>query len=287
MVHPTIPPNVESVELGKTLESIYFDILKEPIHTIEANYEEKDLTDVDESYNIHYMRKYIGAHPSQSTIELADIRDNMHILDCGSGTGRVAIFLCKKFPNIHVDCVVNSTKLFHNTRENIQQHNLQHRIRVFHMDFEKLEEPIQSTLYDRILFLESFAYCVRPVELLDSMYERLKMDGKLFIKTPHFHNIHPKKDLELCRSVMSLWRYNFATKDIFLERIKQSRFGQHEIRYFDIGIVTSGLFFCDPIDGLRFMKFMWNNNSIDKKNNSMVLLKNIMTGGCYLLSKHE
>jgi precorrin-6B methylase 2 len=180
------------------------------INNIEANYSKKDISMVADSYNICYLREHLFSHPTDATIKLAEIDNNYKILDMGAGTGMVAIYMCKKFKNINIDCVVNTQHLYDIITNNINKNKLTERIKVYLMDFNK-EIPKNKNYYDRILFLESIGYSTNRFKLLNDCVELLNTGGKIFIKTPSFDNSIPIKYYNKVNEIINRWSYNFST----------------------------------------------------------------------------
>ena len=105
---------------------------------MESDYENKDISMVADSYNICYIREFPWSHPTDATIKLANIKDNLTILDMGAGTGMVAIYICKRFPNVKIDCIVNTSNLFNTIKTNIDKYNMGNRISVYMKDFNTI-----------------------------------------------------------------------------------------------------------------------------------------------------
>ncbi len=242
------------------------------INTIEADYENKDITMVGDSYNICYLRQYLLSHPTDATIQLAEIKDNMTILDVGSGTGMVAIYMCKQFPNIKIDCIVNTSTLFNIITKNITSNNMTNRIKVYIVDFNK-ELPMSTNInyYDRVLFLESIGYSTDRLNLIKHSYNLLKKGGKLFIKSPSFDSNIPKKYNDKINKIINKWGYNFSTIGSLINDIKKVPFTSSKyisiklsncIVFHNISDIFKGLHYCyknkinlfeDLYIGLKYM----------------------------------
>jgi len=279
--------NIEDVKdiPNTTFDDMYNDIIKNNNNTTESDYDSINLSDVDTNYNINIIRKFLWSNPNESTIELAEIKDKMHILDCGCGTAKPAIYICQNIPNITIDCIVNSSKLFDIAKNNIYNAGLSKRINLYLMDYDKLENPVLSNKYDRVLFLESIGYSKNITKLLNNIHKLLKKDGKVFIKTPNFKNTVNETDLNICKSVISIWRYNFSTLPTFLNTLKNTNF-KNNIKYINYSSVLTIPLFCNLKDYYSFFKFIYNNN-VERKNNILIIIKNILKNSMFLLSRNN
>ncbi len=251
----------ESIENfnGKTnlsLDKIYYDYLKfndkEP-HILN-DYSKIDLVDVEDSYNIVYIRKFPWSHPTDSTIELADIKDNMHILDAGCGTGMVSVYICNKFKNLKSTCIVNTQKLFNIVTKNIKKYNLSDRMFVYLMDFDNLQKPIIDYKFDRIIFLESIDYSKNRLKLINNCYNMLKKDGKLFIKSPQF--INEPSNYEDIRRLVYKWGYNFSNISSIINDFKNTSFT--DVKYKSARSYNF-LVYYNPTDLVKIIKFIIKN----------------------------
>ena len=226
---------------------------------IESDYENIDISMVSDSYNICYIRKFPWSHPTDSTIKMANIKDNLTILDMGAGTGMVAIYICNKFPNITIDCIVNSQNLFNIIKTNIKTYNLSTRIHVYKQDFNNLNNKIRSDkhisdillnkTYDRILFLESIGYAHNRRELINICYNMLNSGGQLFIKTPSFSKNIP---IHIAKNLMNIWNYNSSTLDSLLNDVKST--GSDDIKYNSFKLYNNllNINHSDVINGIKF-----------------------------------
>ncbi len=261
-------------ELNREYDNMYLEYLNnnkenESSLDIEADYNKLNLDSVDDSFNVCYLRKHFNSKPTDSTIELADLSDNQYILDCGCGTGKVAIYLCKKLNNIRVDCLVNSKELYNKCIENIKNENLDEQIKVFLMDFDNLEEPIKNNKYDRIIFLESVDYSKNREQLIKSMYDRLKNKGKMFIKTPSFKNKINKDNIELYKKLIKIWNYNFSCISSIIDDFNKSEF--KDVKYVSLNPILCSIFL-NPSDFYNLYRFIKDNNIKNKENLSALLL---------------
>ena len=218
---------------------------------IESDYENKDISMVADSYNICYMREFPWSHPTDATIKLANIRDNLAILDMGAGTGMVAIYICKKFPNIKIDCIVNTLNLFNTIKTNINKYNMGNQISPYIKDFNIDELPNRK--YDRILFLESIGYAHSRKELIHKCYNMLNPKGCLFIKTPSFNK---NTSTDRAREMIKIWNYNFSTFDSLLNDAKST--GSNNIKYNSFKLFNN-LSFINPDDVINGIRFCLKN----------------------------
>jgi len=226
------------------------------IKSMESDYENIDISMVGDSYNICYMREFPWSHPTDATIKMANIIKSdlpYTILDMGAGTGMIAIYICNKFPNITIDCVVNSQNLFDIIETNIKTHNLSARIHVYKQDFNNLNNKILNKKYDRILFIESIGYAHNRRELINTCYNMLNQGGKLFIKTPSFSNNIP---IHTAKNLMNIWNYNSSTLDSLLNDAKST--GSDDIKYNSFKLYNN-LLNINPSDVINGIKFCIKN----------------------------
>jgi ubiquinone/menaquinone biosynthesis C-methylase UbiE len=266
LVYKSIDTFNENINLD--LDQLYHEYNNEKEKHILADYSKINLEDVDNSYNISYIRKFPFSNPNDATIDLADIKDNMHILDAGCGTGMVSIYICKKFKNLKSTCIVNTQELYDKTKNNIKKHCLQKRMNVYLMDFDYLKEPIINNKYDRILFLESIDYTKNRLKLIKECYELLNKGGKLFIKTPQFKNNIDKKNYEDIKNLIYTWEYNFSTISSILNDFRQTYFTN--VNYILLNPLKS-LIFNNPSDLFKLIKFLIKNNQSFKQENFVLL----------------
>lgn len=236
---------------------------------MESDYENKDISMVADSYNICYIREFPWSHPTDATIKLANIKDNLTILDMGAGTGMVAIYICKRFPNVKIDCIVNTLNLFNTIKTNIDKYNMGNRISVYMKDFNTillehsvtahrgntlLQDKLPNSRYDRILFLESIGYAHNRQELIHKCYNMLNPNGQLFIKTPSFNkNLSINKAKELIK----IWNYNFSTFESLLNDAKSTGSNNIKCKSFKL---FNNLSFINPNDIINGVNFCLKNN---------------------------
>ena len=217
---------------------------------MESDYENKDISMVADSYNICYMREFPWSHPTDATIKLANIKDNLTILDMGAGTGMVAIYICKRFPNVKIDCIVNTLTLFNMIKTNIDKYNMRDRISAYMKDFNTIiPDELPNSKYDRILFLESIGYAHNRQELIHKCYNMLNPNGQLFIKTPSFNK---NLSVDNAKEFIQIWNYNFSTFESLLNDAKST--GSNNIKYNSFKLFNNFSFINpnDIINGANF-----------------------------------
>jgi ubiquinone/menaquinone biosynthesis C-methylase UbiE len=262
-------------------DRIYHQVMRDPTRPryVEADYENKCIDLVDDSYNICYLRKYLHSHPVDSTIELAQIHDGQHILDAGCGSGKTAIYICQQFPHVTFTVILHSQAWLKKVRANIRHAGLDHRITAHLMNFDALHEPVTEQSYDRILFLESMDYSMNRRALLARVHPLLSAHGKLFIKTPMFKNDVPRAKYALCEKLIEIWRYNFSTLSSLLADV-------HATRYCDVSYVALSPYLSgasiNPMDFLRMLAF-WKQNKLDVRHASSGVVSNIFDF-CFVLA---
>jgi SAM-dependent methyltransferase len=270
LIYKSIDTFNEPVNLD--LDIMYNNYLNNKKQTkVLDDYSKVNLKDVEDSYNICLLRKYPWSHPTDATIHLADIKDGMHVLDAGCGTGMVAIYMCNKLPNLIVSCIVNTKELYNVVNDNIIKNNLIDRIHVYLMDFDYINKSIINIKYDRIIFLESIDYSINRLKLIKNCYKLLNENGKLFIKSPQFLNNLDKKYYKNVNKLIYKWGYNFSNLSSILDDMKKTKFS--DIKYISINTLNC-LFFYNIYDIFKLLKFCFNNNEmlfLDKSDHIAIL----------------
>ncbi len=111
------------------------------------------------------------------TVERADVRDGMSILELGCGWGSLTLFMAAKFPGSQIVGVSNSRtqrEFILRTAKDRKLNNV--RILTADMNDFSLNET-----FDRIVSVEMFEHMRNYSKLLDKVAGMLKAHGKLFV----------------------------------------------------------------------------------------------------------
>ena len=196
-------------------DQMYEEALKEPYEFL-SDYTTLNLDAFKEGYFTSRIRKYPWSNANDVLLETSGLEDGQHLLDAGCGTGLQAIYFCNQYPNLTVSCIVNTENLYNKTCENIKKANLQHRIKAYLMDFDRLTDEIRSQRFDRIFMIQSVGYSVERRKLFRQFKTILKPNGKLFIGTL---TVSSKED-HLIKRIISIWKYNFSTIENILSDLE-------------------------------------------------------------------
>ncbi len=114
----------------------------------------------------------------QLTIDRAEIREGMHILDLGCGWGSFSLFIAQKFPGSTILAVSNSATQKTFIEQQAQARNLSN-LTVLTSDINNLDLEEQS--FDRVVSIEMFEHMRNYQLLFARIRQWLKPTGKLFV----------------------------------------------------------------------------------------------------------
>ena len=110
-------------------------------------------------------------------IERAEIKNGQEVLDLGCGWGSFSLYVAKKFPNVNITSISNSSDQISYIKNEAQKRGLLN-IEAIRMDVNNLKLDNQ---FDRIISIEMFEHLRNYKLILNSLNELLKPDGRLFI----------------------------------------------------------------------------------------------------------
>jgi SAM-dependent methyltransferase len=255
---------LKKINSDNNLVNFDFDImynkeLKNNSSEILSDYNKINIESFKNGYTTCIVRKYIWSNINDINIDLSNIIDGYHILDAGCGTAFPAIYLCKKFPNVKITCIVNVEQLYLIAYNNIKNENLLNRIKIYLMDFDNLLEPVINQTFDRIFFIQSIGYSVDRKRLLNKCYSLLKNNGKIFIATLNFNDNTNKNDYNIINYIIKCWKYNFSTLNCIINDLKNEKF--RKIKYVTINQRITNFFFLNLEDIYYIYKFNKENNT--------------------------
>ena len=101
------------------------------------------------------------------------------VLDIGSGSGTLAIGLCKEIPNISVVGIDISDLILPFARENAEKNHLSSRVTFVEGNAEYL--PFENNSFDLIVSSNTLHLIDNPVKMFDEIDRVLKKEGKFFL----------------------------------------------------------------------------------------------------------
>lgn len=110
-------------------------------------------------------------------IERADIKNGHEILDLGCGWGSFSLYVGKKYPDIKITSVSNSSDQIAYIKNEAQKRGLSN-IKAYRMDVNNLKLDAQ---FDRIVSIEMFEHMRNYEKLLSKVANMLTENGKLFV----------------------------------------------------------------------------------------------------------
>ncbi len=111
------------------------------------------------------------------TVERADIRDGMQVLDLGCGWGSLSLWIAEKFPTVSVTSVSNSASQRDFILQSATERGLSN-VDVIVCDMNDFEAPGS---YDRIVSLEMFEHMRNHGLLFEKINGWLKPGGRFFM----------------------------------------------------------------------------------------------------------
>jgi len=233
-----------------TYDQMYEETLQSPCELL-ADYETLNIDSFKEGYCSCLFRKYLWSNANDFILELSDLHDGDHLLDAGCGIGVQAIHFCRKLPHLTISCIVNTKNYYNKTIENVKKANLSHRIQVYLMDFDKLEEPILSQRFDRILMNQTMGYSTNRKILVHNLHALLRQKGKLSLSTLTLKHTNDPKTVEMFREAIAIWKYNFSTLDCILYDLKD-----YPVKYITLIPEQTTWFFMNPLDMYYLHEFI-------------------------------
>lgn len=123
------------------------------------------------------------SHPNDFDFKLAKIKNNLSILDCGSGFLGTEERLLQKYKNLNLHTVTKVNEKYKKKIINkIKEKNLEDSIKQHFCDFKDMNSRFEKDTFDRILFIESLSYSNDIIKILSSCYKILKKDGLIYIR---------------------------------------------------------------------------------------------------------
>lgn len=133
-------------------------------------------------YGIYRIHPF--SHPNDFDIQLAEIRNNMTILDCGCGVLGTEERLLQLYPNLNIHVISNTNKKYKIKIINkIKKLEYSKKIKTHFIDFNDMSVRFDEIKFDRILFIESLSYNKNIQKILRNSFKILNNNGKIYIRT--------------------------------------------------------------------------------------------------------
>jgi len=159
-----------------------------PQHHININTKNTEIQHQPFNYSDVYEYGIYRTHPFKHVNDLdynlAELNNNMTILDAGCGILGPAIYFTDKLPNVKIYALTNATGKYKNEIINkIKTNKLNKKIIPYFKDFNQINNTFKKATFDRILFIESIGYSDDIINLLSTVKNKLKKNGKIYIRT--------------------------------------------------------------------------------------------------------
>jgi 2-polyprenyl-3-methyl-5-hydroxy-6-metoxy-1,4-benzoquinol methylase len=130
-------------------------------------------------------------------INSAGIESGMRIVDAGCGICGPAILLCQKL-DIHIDAITLSEEQAAIAKKKVTEAGLSDKINVICGDFQKMDSFLKTSVYDGVIYLESFVHSDNTQRAVDAAVAITKPGGFIYIKDLYHgtaRNAQEKKDI--------------------------------------------------------------------------------------------
>ena len=150
-------------------------------NNIDIQHEPFNYSDIYE-YGIY--RSHPFKHVNDIDFNLSELKNNMTILDAGCGMLGPSMYFTNRLPNIKIYALTNATGKYKiEIKNKIKNNKLDKKIIPYFKDFNEINKSFISAVFDRVLFIESIGYSDDIINLLSSVKDKLKKNGKIYIRT--------------------------------------------------------------------------------------------------------
>lgn len=150
-------------------------------NNIDIQHEPFNYSDIYE-YGIY--RSHPFKHVNDIDFNLSELKNNMTILDAGCGMLGPSMYFTNRLPNIKIYALTNATGKYKiEIKNKIKNNKLDKKIIPYFKDFNEINKTFKSAVFDRVLFIESIGYSDDIINLLSSVKDKLKKNGKIYIRT--------------------------------------------------------------------------------------------------------
>ena len=111
-------------------------------------------------------------------IFLGRIKDNLTVVDAGTGLGLIGFRVFKKFKNLNVIAIDKDKECLNYCREIIEKNNIRENYKLIDAAIDE-KIPLEDCSADRILERAVTMYCVNKQNVLNEYYRILKKDSQI------------------------------------------------------------------------------------------------------------
>jgi SAM-dependent methyltransferase len=135
-------------------------------------------------YEYGIYRTHPFKHANDHDYHLAELNNNMTILDAGCGILGPALYFTDRLPNIKICALTNAKGKYKNEIiSKVKANKLNKKIIPYFKDFNQINTTFKKETFDRVLFIESIGYSDDIINLLSTVKNKLKKNGKIYIRT--------------------------------------------------------------------------------------------------------
>ncbi len=115
------------------------------------------------------------------TVQNAELKDGLRILDAGCGVGGPATYFASRL-DVEVEGLTISPYQVEKSKEIVSARQLKGKVNIQLGDYHDLETIYGPERFDRVMFLESFGHSNDKARLIEQAWKVLRPGGMLYIK---------------------------------------------------------------------------------------------------------
>jgi ubiquinone/menaquinone biosynthesis C-methylase UbiE len=229
------------------------EYIKQNINNYDNIMKQHGIINNDDVLEHGIFRLHPFSHPNDFDINLAEIRNNMTILDCGCGLVETDIRLLEKYPDLNIHVVTNTNKKYKIIINNkIKKLQYEKKIKPHFIDYKDLLIRFDEIKFDRILFIESLSYSKNIQKILSDCHKILNNNGKVYIRiitAPNTKNSYINKNIiDMERKMQS----NLVYHDNMLYFLRKAGF--KNIKFSSIPLILSENY-CNPLFYIPLLRY--------------------------------
>lgn len=196
-------------EDNKDMEGIYYD---------NVDYHSNEFCCSEQSHNALIMRPTYFHKTYYYETKIMDVKDGDIILDCGFGNGDFCNYLFNNYRNITYYGISNCKSQFDFVKQKWKDNK---NVNIIFDSYDNLQKHFNKPTVNKVFFIESHGYSNGRRKLFKQVYDLLLPGGKMYIKSPCFHN---KTSKSVVKNNISVWAWNWSTVDANLYDIHKVGF---------------------------------------------------------------